>query len=198
MEHAPERKISQDVEILPDGWQQQVYHTWSMPWLLMPWLLASPCHQQLWHRSICPGIFRSQLQKGYVFIPPLQRSWKGAYWFHLVRLSVCGQNRVRSASSTILAGSFSYLYILWSNFRRCVACKVFFLQNSKILNFGKFFKFVTLTLFSFDLGSNMGNQEAAGGIFRTQDFYHYDDVIKWKQFPRYWPIGNPPVTGGFS
>ena len=75
----------------------------------------------------------------WVFIiPPLQRS-KGVYWFHLVRLSVrpsvclsvCGQNRVRSVSSTILVGSISYLHILSRNFRKCVACKVCF----KILQF---------------------------------------------------------------
>ena len=59
-----------------------------------------------------------------------------------VRLSVCGQNRVGSVSSTILVGSISYLHILSSNFRRCVTCKVYF----KISSFGKFFKFVTLTL----------------------------------------------------
>ena len=60
-----------------------------------------------------------------VFIPPLQRSWKGVYWFHLVHLSICGQNHVRSVSSTILVGSISYLHILSSNFRRCVACNVY-------------------------------------------------------------------------
>ena len=43
-----------------------------------------------------------------------------------VRLSVCGQNRVRSVSSTILIGSISYLHILSSNFRRCVACNARF------------------------------------------------------------------------
>ena len=79
---------------------------------------------------------------------------RGVYWYHLVRLSVCGQNRVRSVSSTILIGSLSYLHILSSNFRRCVACKCPS-QNSKIWNFDEFFKFVTLTLSSFDLGSNM-------------------------------------------
>ena len=56
--------------------------------------------------------------------PSLQQSWKGGilYWFHLVHLSVCGQNRVRSVSSIILIGSISYLHILSSNFRRCVMC----------------------------------------------------------------------------
>ena len=70
-----------------------------------------------------------------------QRNWRGVYWFHLVRLSDGGQNNVFSVASTILAGSISYLHILSSNFRRCVACKVYF--NIKIWNFGKFFKFVT-------------------------------------------------------
>ena len=44
--------------------------------------------------------------------------------------SVCGQNRVRSVTFTILAGSISHLHILLSNFR-CVTCNVS-LQNSKI------------------------------------------------------------------
>ena len=54
--------------------------------------------------------------------------------------SVCRQNRVRSVSSTILARSISYLHILSSYFRRCVACKVFdkipkcnFLANTSIM-----------------------------------------------------------------
>ena len=41
-------------------------------------------------------------------------------------LSVCGQNHVRSISSTIHVGSISYLHILSSNLRRCVACNVCF------------------------------------------------------------------------
>ena len=51
----------------------------------------------------------------------------GVYWFHVVRLSVCTsicpsvcrQNRVRSVTSTILAGSVAHLHILLSNFRSC-------------------------------------------------------------------------------
>ena len=33
-----------------------------------------------------------------------------------------------------------------------------------------------------------------------QSTFGHDDVIKWKQFPRYWPFvrGNSPVTGEFS
>ena len=38
---------------------------------------------------------------------------------------------VRSVAPTVLVGSISYLYILSSNFRRCVACNVFAkFQNS--------------------------------------------------------------------
>ena len=73
-----------------------------------------------------------------------QRCWKGVYWFHLVRpsflLSVSGQNRVHSVSSTILAGSTSYWQISSSYFRRCLACNVVF----KIWSFAKFFKSVTV------------------------------------------------------
>ena len=87
--------------------------------------------------------------------PPLQRSWnwyhwytgitlsvcpsvveRGVYWYHLVRLSVCGQNRVSSVSSIILIGSISYLHILSSNFRRCVTCN----SRFKILKFWRIFK----------------------------------------------------------
>ena len=65
---------------------------------------------------------------------------RGVYWYHLVRLSVCpsiclsicGQNRVHSVSSTILIGSISYLQILLSNFRRCVEWNARF----KIKNLG--------------------------------------------------------------
>ena len=42
-----------------------------------------------------------------------------------LRPSVRPASRVRSVSTTVLVGSFSYLYILSSNFRRCVSCKVF-------------------------------------------------------------------------
>ena len=61
-----------------------------------------------------------------------------------VPLSVCGQNLVRSVSSTIPGRSISYLYILSTNFRRCVACWVLW----KILKFElfcNFFKFAPLT-----------------------------------------------------
>ena len=48
-----------------------------------------------------------------------------------VRPSVRPASRVHSVAPTVLVGSISYLYILSSNFRRCVACKVNLLHNSK-------------------------------------------------------------------
>ena len=60
----------------------------------------------------------------YVYYTPrFNEVDRGVYWYHLVRLSVClfvclsvglsicGQNRVRSVSSTILIWSISYLHI---------------------------------------------------------------------------------------
>ena len=87
------------------------------------------------------------------------RKLKGVYWFHRVRLSVypcvhlsvCGQNRVRSVSSTILAGSISYLNTLSEGVSRVML----FFKILKIWSFDKFFKFVNLTLSCFDLGSNI-------------------------------------------
>ena len=55
--------------------------------------------------------------------------------------------RVCSVAPTVLNGIISYLYILSSNFRRCVACKLV----SKIWIWGNFLKFITLTLSCFDL-----------------------------------------------
>ena len=77
---------------------------------------------------------------------PLNESdW--VYGFHLVRLfvrpSVCEELRVRSVPSTILAKSISYLHMLSANFRRCVACWVFFIQN---FIFGNFSIFTPLAL----------------------------------------------------
>ena len=46
-------------------------------------------------------------------------------------------SRVRSVAPTVLVGSISYLYILSSNFRRCVVCKVS-CKICKIWIFGNF------------------------------------------------------------
>ena len=72
-----------------------------------------------------------------LIIPPASTKLKWGYTgFTLsVRLSVCGQNRVRPVSSTILVESISYLHILSCNFRRCVMCNVCFkIQKFEILS----------------------------------------------------------------
>ena len=121
---------------------------------------------------------RSWLVWAKLLYPPLQRSWKGGtlvspcpsvrLWtewcplcifnnthrIYFIFAHLINQNGVRSVSSTIPIGSISYLHILLTNFRRCVTCNVYVKFKNK-RNFGEFFKFVTLTLFSFDLGSNM-------------------------------------------
>ena len=117
----------------------------NIPWLFLTFLVT-----YVWHY-----VYSNIKEYFSVIIPPASTKLKGGvYWFHLVHLSVCGQNHVCSVSSTILVGSISHLHILSINFRRCVAYKVC-LKIIKFRNFGKFFKFVTLTLSSFDLGSNM-------------------------------------------
>ena len=56
-----------------------------------------------------------------------------------VCLSICpsvrSASRVRSVAPIVLDGFISYLYILSSNFRRCVACKVYCKIYCKICNF---------------------------------------------------------------
>ena len=65
---------------------------------------------------------------GGLVIPPASTKLKVGY--NGFTLSVCQSvDRIVSAldrSSTVLIGSISYLHILSSNFRRCVACKVCF------------------------------------------------------------------------
>ena len=96
------------------------------------WLL----HQTYWaHRCPVQNKVRNIHSRGQTYYTPrFNEVERGVYWFHLVCLSICGQNRFRSVSSTILIGSISYLHILSSNFRRCVACNVCFkIQKLEIL-----------------------------------------------------------------
>ena len=70
--------------------------------------------------------------------------------------SICPTSRVHSVAPTVLVGSTSDSYILSSNFRRCAACKVYCkIEKFELLAF--FFKFVTLTLSCFDLGSDVNH-----------------------------------------
>ena len=98
---------------------------------------------------------------------------RGVYWFHLVRLSVCGQNRVRSVSSTILVGSISYLHMLISNSRRCVAFNACFkIQQFAILANSSNLELWLCLILTWDpiWLNSVGNHEAAGGILRTRAF----------------------------
>ena len=71
----------------------------------------------------------------YIIIPPSMKLKGGILVLHClsIRPSLCGQNRAHFVCSTILAGSISYLHILLSNFRRCVAYYAF--SKSKHLKF---------------------------------------------------------------
>ena len=86
------------------------------------------------HRSCYKGFLLYMSWNTYTIIIPLALTkLKGGYTgftssvrlsvHRYVRLSVCGQNGVRSVSYTILTGSISYVHMLSSNFRRCVVCK---------------------------------------------------------------------------
>ena len=88
----------------------------------------------IWKKTSVRDKNSAENQYIYLLYPLLQQSWKGGILVSpcpSVRLSVCGQNRVRSVSSTILNESISYLHILSSNLRRCVVCNVC-LKNLKL------------------------------------------------------------------
>ena len=89
--------------------------------------------------------------KNCFYYTPRSTKLKGVYWFHFVRLSVrpsarlsdCGQNGVRSVSSTIVARSISYLHIYQPTSEDVsrLLCK-----SSKIWIFGNFLTFAHLAL----------------------------------------------------
>ena len=88
------------------------------------WLLTSHHYSNHYHRQHDKAVTWKQFP--ILLYPLLEWSWKGGILVSRrlsVCQSVCGQNRVRSISSTILAGSISYLHILTSIFGRCVGCK---------------------------------------------------------------------------
>ena len=110
----------------------------------------------------------------YYFTPAQWSCW-GVYWFHSVRLSVRPSvhpsvrptSHVRSVASAVLVGSISYLYILSSNFRRCVACKVSCqISKFEVLAIFKICNFDFVFYLTWDLMwiTSMGNHGAAGGI----------------------------------
>ena len=98
---------------------------------------------------------------------PLQPSWKGGILVSpcpSVRLSVSGQNHVRSVSSTILIRSIAYMHILSSNFRRCVACNDCFKIMANSLNL--WFSLCLLLTWDPIWLNGMGNHEAAVSLER--------------------------------
>ena len=105
-------------------------------WVWNTWYIKYPgWNSKLWTPQLLN--VRLHYHEWYLY-PPLQRSWKRGILASpcpSVRLSVCGQNCVCSVSSTILIGSISYLHILSSNFRRCLACNARF----KIQKFWRIF-----------------------------------------------------------
>ena len=86
---------------------------------------------------------------------------RGVYWFHLVRLSNGPSVRLRlwteSCPLCIFKKTpqihFIFAHLIKQLQKVCHMYSLF--QNSKIWNFGNFFKFVNLTSSSFDLGSIM-------------------------------------------
>ena len=93
-----------------------------------------------------------------------------------VRLSVCGQNRVRSVSSAISSGSISYLHMLLTYFRRCrvLSC----IKNYKVWFFGNFFKFARLTLSCVHV-MWMLQVDSSSEILLKQLLILHDDASRW-------------------
>ena len=94
-----------------------------------------------------------------IISPGFNEVERGVYWYHLVHLSVCPSVRLWTESCPLCIFNnthrihFIFAHLIKQLQKVCrVQCPF---QNSKIWNFGEFFKFVTLTLSSFDLGSNM-------------------------------------------
>ena len=107
----------------------------------------------------------------YVIIILPEYTWRGVYWFHLVRLSICGQNGVPSVSSTILAGSILYWHILSNNFKSVSHVYSFF--KNKKWSIGKFIKlwlWFCIVLTRDTIWINMGNHGVAGDSLVMQAF----------------------------
>ena len=101
--------------------------------------------------------------------------------------SVCGQNRVRCASSTIQATSISYLHHLINQLQK--VCHVLsFVKNSKIWIFDNFFKFAPFTL-SCDHIMWMLKVDSASELLLQQLLIFCDDTSRCftKHTFRVWP-----------
>ena len=105
------------------SWLEQGYSGGSRSlhvlWWLTSWFLASPGHQQPWYRLCRINVYHNVSHKDY-YIPRTTKLLGGI----LVSLRPSVRPPVRPSVPTVLVRSISYLYILSSNFRMCVACKV--------------------------------------------------------------------------
>ena len=139
---------------------QAIFKTFTNGTYLMNW----DCRSPLMSMTRCINGRNRHFSGCWIFkhimlLYPLYNEVVGGYigFTPSVRLSirpcVCPASHVRSVVPTVLVGSISYLYVLTSNFRRCVACKV----SYKIKIFGISFNFLTLILSCFDLGSDVNH-----------------------------------------
>ena len=111
-------------------------------------LNASKPEHVIWTTMFHLQLFQSALDTS--LYPPLQRSWKGVYWFHLVRpsarLSVC-PSVDRIVSALYLQQYSSDPFHIWTSYQATS-------DGVSRVKVWQLFKFVTLTLSAFDLGSN--------------------------------------------
>ena len=98
--------------------------------------------------NIFLGIF---LNQNY-YTPCFNEVERGVYWYHLVRLSVC-PSVDRIVSALYLQQYSSDPFYICTSYQATSegVSRVMPVSKFKNLNFGEFFKFVTLTLSSFDL-----------------------------------------------
>ena len=145
-------------------WHYQMCHCWIIhEGKSMQLLPISIMHRCFWHwlkqlpalSPRCSHYTPSSIKYAYgVIIPPLQRSWKGG-----ILVSPCPSVHLWTEScllcifNNICRIHFMFAHLI--NQLQKVCCVQSLCQNSKIWNFGKFFKFLTLTCSSFDLGSNV-------------------------------------------
>ena len=70
---------------------------WWCPEVLVDLFLVGLCVWDI--PSVCKQVNLCQCTKQLIIPTASTKLRRGVHWFHLVRLSVCGQNRVRSVSS---------------------------------------------------------------------------------------------------
>ena len=153
-------------------WWRDIVVTCVCPYIqpsIRPSIYPHDNSSQIWARipkfttNMHPGIFSAGIENvnhghwpSRSLLYPSHNEVVGGYIGFIPAVCPSGRpaSHVRSVAPTVLVGSISYLCILSSNFRRCVACKVS-CKISKFEFLEIFFKFVALTLSCFDLGSDV-------------------------------------------